>query len=302
MAQHRARLSGPGTGRGTRLALGGRAARFPHRVLRLPGAGDHRARPRTRLARRPRPVRRRRHRRLPAPRRVVHNLAGRPLDRADPHDRHPRRVRALPVPIPRPRRGARARDGAVRAADHRGGLRLREPARPRGTPRRPRARPVARRDPRGPCVLQLRSRRAHRGWALVAPRPPSGGGGTHARRQPTARVPRGHPARAAPRDHRGRGDRVPLHVHVVRRDPRARRSSVQHPGDGDLPPDRAAPPPAARSHAHRGAVGRDHRVAARDRPDRGSPPRRAAPAAPRPRPRSVPARWARDCCSPPTCS
>ena len=94
------------------------------------------------------------------------------------------------------------------------------------------------RDPARARLLQLRRRRAHRRRAVVAPRSPARRSRADARRDPVADVRRRHPARAAARDHRGRVDRVPVHLHLVRRDPRPRRPAVRHARDRDLPPDR----------------------------------------------------------------
>ena len=104
----------------------------------------------------------------------------------------------------------------------------------------------------------------------------------------------------------GRGrDRVPLLVHVVRRDPHPRRPARRHARDRDLPPDRAAPQPAARGRAHdraarrRRAAARARRAGSRDGSGSRSRLRAAAETARRPRTRRrarvrSPANLARD--------
>src|SRR5213076_2791941 len=98
------------------------------------------------------------------------------------------------VRVPGEATGAGGGPGPVRAAD--GGGRVRVPrAAWRGrTGRLPRPRPVTRRHPARPRVLQLRGRGADRRWPVGAPRPPPGGRGTCARRRAVADVPRRHTA------------------------------------------------------------------------------------------------------------
>ncbi len=132
-----------------------------------------------------------------------------------PHAAHrdPGRVRAEPVPVPRPRARARAGHRPVRAADDRGRRRV----------QRARHHGVGRGDPPRPRLLQLRGRRAHRRRPLVPPRPAARRGRADARCEPVADVRRRHAARPPTRDHRRRVDRLPVLLHLVRRDPRARR-------------------------------------------------------------------------------
>src|SRR5207244_12459296 len=149
----------------------------------------------------------------------------------------------------------------VRAAD--GGSRLRVPraARRGRAARVPRPRPVARRHPARSRVLQLRGRGADRGWFVVAPRPSPGGRGTRARRRTLADVPRGHIAGAPTGDGGRSGDRLPVTVHVLRREPDPRRAGVLDARDRDLPPDGAVPRPAASGRAvDRAVVGGPRRA------------------------------------------
>ncbi len=85
---------------------------------------------------------------------------------------------------------------------------------------------------------------------------------------------------------RGRGDRLPVHVHVVRGDPRARRTDALDARDRDLPADHAAPRPpdgggaldhparrrarAPRRHRAAGRTPRDHAHVAQRRDDRAA--------------------------------
>ena len=96
-----------------------------------------------------------------------------------------------------------------------------------GGPLGPRPRPDARRHPARARVLQLRGGGAHGRRPVVAPRPA-------ARRKRHACSARagwrtfrdGHAAGAAAGDRGRSGDRVPLHLHVVRRDPHPRRPAA----------------------------------------------------------------------------
>ena len=168
------------------------------------------------------------------------------------------RVRARALRVPRPPARARPRDRALRAADRGRGHGVHRAPRHGGPLAGPRARPDGLGDPGRPRVLQLRGRRAHGRRPLVAPRPAPRRRRGCSGRAGGARSGRS-PSRAATGD-RGRGGRrVPLHLHVVRRDPDPRRPAHRHARDRDLPPDRAAAQPAARCRAHRGATGRDRR-------------------------------------------
>ena len=243
-----------------------RAAHVPRGVLRVPGRGDRH--PRAHAGRRPRPlaIARGHHRSRAAQDRVVHGVAGHPVDRAHGVGGDAGGVRAVALRVSRSAPRARAGDGAVRAPDRGRRLGVRERARPGWPARVPRARSEPRRDPDRPRVLQLRGGRAHGRWAVGAPRSAPGGGGTDARRKPVARVPRGHPARAAARDRGGERHRVPLHVHVVRRDPDPRWAAHLDPRDRDLPPDRAAARSSRRGRPHHRAARRRRRVARRSTP------------------------------------
>ena len=154
--------------------------------------------------------------------------------------------------FPGPVRRARARHRAVRPADRRGRRRVPLAAR-RGRPARV---PAPRRHVRGhrrrARVLQLRGRRAHRRWAVGAPRPARRAGGPRARRVALAGVPHRHAARADPRDRLRRVAGVPVLRDRVRHGARPRWAAVRHDRDRDLDPDHAVPRPARR----RRAVGR----------------------------------------------
>ena len=145
-------------------------------------------------------------------------------------------------------------DRPVRPADDRG--RRRVPG--------PRCLRLGRGDPARARVLQLRGRGANRRWAVVSPRPAPGGGRAGPRREPVADVRQRHAPGAPPRDHRGRVDRVPVLLHLVRGDPRTRRPALRHPRDRDLPPDRAAArPPGCRRPRRGPARGRARRARGR---------------------------------------
>ena len=162
---------------------------------------------------------------------------------------------------------------------------------------RPRRGALARRDPARAHLLQLRGRGAGRRRAVATPRSAGGGGGAAARREPVARVPGSDAAGVAAR-HRRRGDHhLPLLLHLVRRDPAARRPHPVDDRDRDLPPDDALPRPPARGRAVDRAAPDGHRAAVA----RGSvrAPRRGATPPPRRRARwsTGPGRSATDCCS-----
>jgi len=97
---------------------------LPGDLLRLPGARDPRTRVGTTRIRRPRSRRARAHRRRAARRPLVQHLGGHALDAPHPGDRHPRRVGALAVRVPRPSGRASVRHRAVRPADGRGRRRV----------------------------------------------------------------------------------------------------------------------------------------------------------------------------------
>ena len=179
---------------------------------------------------------------------VVHALAGRRSAPSLTVRRGPaRRLRHGALPLPRPAGRAGRRDRAVRAADGRGR---------RGVPG-PAARPLPRHGVghrRRPRVLQLRRRRPHRQHAVGPPR------SRGSRRRPGCSARRGWRAfrevtlaAAAAGDHGGGVDRVPVHLHVVRR-----RCCIlggpapPHARGRDLPPDDpgarpVAPPPRSPS-------------------------------------------------------
>ena len=154
--------------------------------------------------------------------RLVHAVAGRRQHRADDRHRAGPGLRDRPLPLPGPAPAAGAADRAVRAADGRDG--------------RGRARPAARRAGSAgvpailarPRVLQPRRRRAHRRRARGPTSPPT------SRPPPRRSAPRrgGRSARSrcrcCARPSLAAGvDRLRVHVHLVRRDPRARRA--RHP-------------------------------------------------------------------------
>ncbi len=181
-----------------------------------------------------------------------HALAGRARHGAVAAARRARRVRAVPVPVPRAPGRARARHGPVRAADRR--RRRRVPVAARAG--RPAGVPAARRDVRGDRrrarVLQLLRGGAHGRRALGAPRPARRAGRARPRRDAVARVPHRDAPGADARDHERRVDRLPLLRDCVRRRARARRHPLRDHRDGDLDPDDPVPRPAHRG----GAVGR----------------------------------------------
>ena len=155
--------------------------------------------------------------------------------------------------VPGPALLPRVRHGAVRAADRRGRDRV--------------PRTVAARRPAGvPRIGSAESPRcssAHVffnvavvvrtvGGFWVEPRSSPRGGGAHARRLTDACVPLRDAAVARAVDPRRRVDRVPLHVHVVRRGVAARRPGPRDDRGRDLPPGRRAcsictPRPRSRS-------------------------------------------------------
>ena len=155
-----------------------------------------------------------------------------------------------PLPVPRPRARARAGHRAVRAADGRRRHRV-----PRCSARR-----TARRLGLDQSVWAILLAHVFFNYAVVVRT--VGGLWSHLDPRPeeAARVLGASRWRAfrevtlpalRPGDRRGRRDRVPVLLHVVRRDPRARRPAVRDARDRDLPPDRAAPRPAARRRARR---------------------------------------------------
>ena len=122
-----------------------------------------------------------------------------------------------------------------------------------------RRRPAARRG----GVLQRRGDRAHRRRVLVEPRSPPHRRGPGARRVPVPRVPRGDAAVARPADRGRRVDRVPVHVHRVRRGAAARRPGARDARGRDLPPGGRAVRLPDRGRARARADRRGDRAAAR---------------------------------------
>ncbi len=288
------------SGRAVRRTRRGRAAGLPRGVLRVAGRRDPREDAATGRDRRCR------HRPRPAPGRVVHAVAGGRFDDPHPARRSPGRVRRRPLPLRRAPVVPSIRHGAVRAAD--GGRRDGVPrvAAAGGSTRVPAL--AARRgaDARRARVLQRRGRRPNGRGLLVEPRSAARGSGPDARRVETAGVHDRHPAPPAPGDHRGRVDRVPLHVHLVRRRAAAVRPRPRHPGGRDLPPGDRALRPAhrrrARARADRGGPGGGVRAravagAARGRPTARRRGRRGATAA-----RAASGSWSAGCSGPRRCS
>ena len=214
--------------------------------------------PRARTARGWRSAARRPHRSADARGRVVHPVAGARVDRADDPRRVPRGLRPRPLPIPRTQPRRRARRRPVRAPDGGRGARV-----PRDPPRRHRARMGA--DPRSRTRSSTSpsscgsSGRSGRTSIRACPR--------RRRRSAPARSPGSARSRAAarPRARRGRSDRLPLLVHVVRDRPHPRRPAVRDDRGGDLQPGRPPLRPArsrrpldrAARVRRRGRVGRD---------------------------------------------
>ena len=154
------------------------------------------------------------------------------------------RVRARPLRVPRPPRRARPGDGA------------RSCSRPWSwAPRSPACSAPAARSPGSvstrrswailsrTCSSTTRSSCAPSAglWSHLDPRQEEAARMLGASR--VARVPGGHAARAAAGDRGRGGGRVPLHLHVVRRDPHPGRPAIRHARDRDLPPDRPAAEP-----------------------------------------------------------
>ncbi len=91
-------------------------------------------------------------------------------------------------------------------------------------------------------------------WEQVDPR--ARGGGACPRRLALARLSDRDAATADARDRIGRVDRLPVHVHVVRRDPDPGWGAVRHARGRDLSAGRAAAGPARCSHPGAAADGR----------------------------------------------
>ena len=208
---------------------------------------------------------------------MVHLLAGDGLHR--PHS--PRRApaclgaRAILVQRALARGGPRARP--VRPADDR--RRDRVSRAPPG-----RGRTVGVGDPARPRLLQRRGRRARGRRVLGRSRRTALGRRGDARRRPCAATAAADGAAARAGAGVGRLDRVPLLLHLVRRDRRPRRNPPLHPRDGDLQPGGsvlrpahgrcARPPPARRRRGGRDRL-RDARAPSRRR----APSRPAGPEA-----------------------
>ena len=215
-----------------------RSAGVPGGVLRVSARSDRRARP---------PRRRRvghgRPRRLGDRRdRLVHGLAGGRVDGAHDRRRAAGVVRPRPLLLPRPQRGPGAGRRAVRPPHGR-----RRPGVPRRAAARPRARLGA--DSRRARLLQRRGRRPDRRDVLGEPRSAPVGG----RRDPggvAGAAPLGdHGSAPRTRPRRGRRDRVPLLVHVVRGRAHPRRPRLRDDRGRDLQRGGQALRPACRGRA-----------------------------------------------------
>ena len=194
------------------------------------------------------------------------------------------------LPLPRADRAARAGHRAVRAADdrRRAGLpdavRRRRPAGFLGAGR------LGGGHPGRACVPELRGGGAHRRGQLGAPGQPAGGGGAEPRRRSGAGAADHHAAVPAAGHRRRVRHGVPVLRHQFRHHADPGRRPVRHPGNRDLPADRADRRPAGGGRAVDPAAAAGGRGAGRRR--RGPPPRRGHPAAARRR-RSGPAGAAR---------
>ena len=197
------------------------------------------------------------HRRPPAPRRLVHALAGDGLDAPDAADRAARRLRAVALPLRRPLGRAGARDRAVRAADRR---------------RRRRVHPHPARDRFDHTVWAILIAHVFFNYAVVVrvvgglwanldPRLDESAamlGAPRWRSLLEVDLPLLAPAIAA-----ASVDRVPLHVHVVRRGAAPRRPAPLDARGRDLPADRAAARPPGRRGPRARAARRGRRAARR---------------------------------------
>ena len=270
---------GDAVARGADLARA-RAARVPRRLLRLPGGRDRRARPRARRPRRPRSARRGRHRRLAAPRRVVHACGRPPLSTVlTAAGRAAGRVRPRPLRVPGAPRRARAGDRPVRAPDRGRGLGVRGPARPRRPARR------ARLDQTVWAILLAHVffnyavvvRTVGGLWAHLDPHAEEAarmlGAEPRGARSGQVTLPALRPAIVAAATIVFLFTFTSFGVILLLGGPR-----FVDARDRDLPPDRAAARPAARRRAHPRAARRRRGAAPGDRAARGPPQRRAAAA------------------------
>ena len=199
---------------------------------------------------------------------MVHALAGGRLDGPDARRRAAARVGARPVLVPwtLARRGARPR--AVRPA-HRG----RRDRVPRAAPGWGRADRLG--DPPRARLLQRRGRRARRRRVLGRARPEAGRRRRDARRVAVPASPPRHRSPPRPRRRLRGVDRVPLLLHVVRRDRRPRRDPVRDARGRDLQPGSAALRPPGSSGARDPPAGGGRRHGARLRQARAATRRRA---------------------------
>ncbi len=210
----------------------------------------------------PRCARTRRHRPVPAASVVVHPVAGDALD-GDHTCRRPAGGLLLRShAIRRQTSDLGAADRSLRAPDRGRGL---GGAGSSGTAQSGRGRPqgVDLGDPPRPRVVQLRGHRAHGRGVLEQPRSVAGGSGPRLRSVAVAGVPRGDVASPASRGLGGELDRLPLHVHELRRRVATRRAGIQHARGRDLHTDNPTAAARHRSGVGHRAVRRSARGAAR---------------------------------------
>ena len=247
------------------------AVRLPGGLLLLPAGDGDRQELRARGPARSDPAGHDLGRDLFPPRALVHDLAGGPLDRADPGAGAAGGVRLRPLPLPRQAPAASADDDPVCAAGDGGLGGVRGAARParlaeraadgRARPQSPAHPPPADdlADPDRPRLLQHLGGHP-RGRRLLGPsRYKARRCGPDVGRQPAARGVGDHPA-AVDAGHRGgRIAGLPLLLHQLRRDPDPRRADLRHAGSRDLPPIRDPVPPGRCRGAQPGADGADLR-------------------------------------------
>ena len=222
--------------RGARVAPRAGAARVPRRLLRLAGRRDPRPRAVARRLARPRRVRRHAQRARAASTSLRFTVWQATLSTLlTLVDRPPAHRRRQPGAVPRPGARARARRSCRSCCPT---IVVATAFRSLGVDR------SARRDPARALLLQPRRRRARRRrvWETSIAAPPTrravlGAGPVRTFRSVT--LPALRPAIVA-----AGVDRVPVLLHVVRRDPRARRPDVRDARDRDLPADRGAARPA----------------------------------------------------------
>ena len=185
-------------------------------------------------------------------RRLVHVLAGGGEHGTHAGHRRADHLRPLALLVPRTPRRARPRRRAVRATDGR---------RRRGVPGNA-ARPLAaigHRHPARPRLLQRRRGRAHRGAGMAATRRALRGCRPHPGRQPLAGDAHDRRAVAARSGARCCGNRLPVQLHLVRRDQAPRWTAPHHPRGRDLPACGAAGGPGRRVRARARAAPRRRR-------------------------------------------